>query len=235
MHRPFRLTLAALAIVALAPPAFASFHFMQIEQVISDVCGDTSQQAIQLRMRAAGQNIVSEARLRAHDATGANPVMLIDMGSDVAISAAGARVLITSADFATEQGITPDFTLGNLIPASYLSAGRLTFEEDTGTIYWSLAWGGAGYTGSNTGNTTNDSDGNFGPPFGNPLPFAESRALFFTGAFGASSTNNAVDYAVTAGPATVIANNGTSVTLDCFLFANGFESGDTLGWSADFP
>ncbi len=45
----------ALAAMALALPAQATFHFMQIEQVIGGVNGDTTAQAVQLRMRPAGQ------------------------------------------------------------------------------------------------------------------------------------------------------------------------------------
>src|SRR6266478_816038 len=62
----------AIALIAVASPAYATFHMMQIEQVIGGVDGDTSAQAIQLRMRSAGENLVSQARLVAFDATGAN-------------------------------------------------------------------------------------------------------------------------------------------------------------------
>lgn len=242
MSRNFRFTRTVPVAVFLAAAAFAAapasahFHLMQIEQVIGDVCGDTTQQAVQLRMRAAGQNVVNESRLRAWDAAGANPLMIIDMGADVAISAAGSRVLITSANFAAVQGITPDFLMSNLIPPASLAAGRLTFEEDaTSVIYWSLAWGGANYTGSNTGNTANDSDGNFGPAFGSALPFAQSRSLAFGGAANAPSTSNSANYAASAGPATFTTNGGASVTLDCFMFSDGFESGNTATWSAVSP
>ena len=46
------------------------------------------------------------------------------------------------------------------IPASYPPAGRLTFQSGA-TIYWAICWGGASYTGSTTGNATNDDDGTF--------------------------------------------------------------------------
>ena len=114
-------------------PAAASFHLMQIEQVIGGVNGDTSLQAIQLRMRSLGQNLVSDARLRAWDASGANPVLILDIGSDVANDAVGSRVLITSPGFAAAFPTpTANFTMTNLIPASYLTAGKLTFESDAG-------------------------------------------------------------------------------------------------------
>jgi len=206
-----------LALV-FAPAALASFHFMQVEQVIGGVDGDVTAQAVQLRMRSAGQNLVSNARLRAWDAAGLNPVMLLDMASNVTGSGAGARVLLATPAFTTKvqalfPAFAPDFTLANPIPSAYLAAGRLTFEDDFGTIYWSLAWGGAGYTGSHTGNVTNDTNGNFGPAFGAALPAANRQALQFPGTAAALSTTNVADYALTAGAATVVKNNGTSFSL----------------------
>src|SRR5262245_14721337 len=97
--RARRVWMALLAL-ALAPAAQASFHLMQIEQVIGGVNGDTSQQAIQLRMRFAGQHVVSQARLNAFDAAGANLVLVVDMQSDVIATTAGSHVLIATAAFA---------------------------------------------------------------------------------------------------------------------------------------
>ncbi|MGZ4986195.1 MAG: hypothetical protein ACXV8A_08905, partial [Chthoniobacterales bacterium] len=61
----------------------ASFHLMQIEQVIGGVNGDTSAQAIQLRMRFASENLISGAELIVVDSAGNNPVSLITFPSDV--------------------------------------------------------------------------------------------------------------------------------------------------------
>jgi hypothetical protein len=70
---------AAVSVFVGTTPAYASFHLMQIEQVIGGVGGRVDRQAIQLRMRAFGQNLVSLARIRAWDATGSNPVMIVDL------------------------------------------------------------------------------------------------------------------------------------------------------------
>lgn len=233
--RPSR-GLAAALLVLLAAPAAATFHLMQIEQVTGGMCSDPTQQAIQLRMRANNQNLVQNRRLVARDAAGANPVVLITFPGNVAVSTAGSRILVTSSAFAAAHGTTPDFTLTNLIPASYLPAGRLTFETAAGEIYWSLSWGGAAYTGPTTGNLDNDADGDFGPSFGDPLPSATGQALRFLGAANALSTNNAADYALTSGPVVYTANNGTATTLiDCLVFADNFESGDLLAWTSTVP
>ncbi len=213
------LLLCNLTIVLLASPAFASFHLMKIEEAVGGVGGDTSQQAIQLRMRLAGQNLVgsNQSRLIARDAAGLNPVTLIVFPSDVANSAQGSRILVVSPAFASAHPSIPgDFTMTSVIPSSYLPAGRLTFEDSVGTIYWSLAWGGSGYTGSNLGDLTNDADGNFGPPFASALPSSTNRGLLFTAADptgAAASTTNLADYGLTTGAAVFRNNSGTSGAL----------------------
>jgi len=220
------VVLAALTLTSAAPAA-ASFHFMQIEQVAGGVCGDTSRQAIQLRMRLAGQEFVSGKQLKAWDAQGANPIVLITFPTDVNNDALGSRILATTSGF----GGTADFMLAQRIPDSYLRAGRLTFEDGFGTIYWSLSWGGGAYVGSNLGDTTNDADGNFGPPVGSRLPFSTAGSLLFSGAAGDPSTNNAADYSVPA-QAVWTNNEGSTFGFPSCLFGDGFLSGDLLAWSA---
>ncbi len=194
--------------------AWGSFHLMQIEQVIGGVNGDATAQAIQLRMRAAGQNLLSPARIRVFDAAGANPVTIYDFsgGNFTVGSGAGRRILLVSPNFpmhTTPAAVDDVSGMVNLIPASYLAAGSLTFETDAGTsIYWRLSWGGAAYTGSCTGVSVggNDADGNFCPPFPGPLPSNGARAILFDGAAGDPSTNNAADYILTPGSAVFINN-----------------------------
>lgn len=223
---------ATLLAVVLPSRASATFHFMQIEQVAGSVCSAPDLQAVQLRMRLAGQNEVGGARLVAHDALGLNPVEIIQFPADVANGSAGDHVLVVSPNLA---GVLPaDFTMTNLIPASYLPAGRLTFESSGGTIYWSLAWGGSNYTGPTTGTTTNDADGDFGPPFDDPMVSMSTTALQFFGAAGDQSISNAIDYIETAAGATFTDNAGASGSLAglCDVFSDGFESGDTTAWDS---
>ncbi|HKQ58961.1 MAG TPA: FlgD immunoglobulin-like domain containing protein [Candidatus Eisenbacteria bacterium] len=195
----------------LTMPAQASFHVMQIEQVIGGIEGNNAAQAIQLRMRSGGQNLVQQSRVKAWDATGQNPVLIIDMTTAVPNGLAGDRVLIGTAAFQAmlNPSIALDFTMTNPIPPSYLAAGSLTFEDDFGTIFWRLSWGGFSYGGPGTAGFTNDSDGNANPPFGSGLPTGTTQALKFNGAASAPSTNNAADYSITAG-ASVWTNNARS-------------------------
>lgn len=218
------LTGCATALMLACGAAHAGFHFMQIQQLSGGLGGDSSIQAIQLRMRQAGQGFVNTRRLRAFDAAGNNPVEIVTFGNNVSNANLGSTILIATADFQTATGITPDFIMTNPIPASYLPAGRVTFESGT-SIYWSVSWGGTNYTGSNTGLTTNDSDGDFGPPFDGPLPSTGTTALTFGGAANASSTTNATDYSETAAGAVYTNNAGESaaLTIPDLVFADGFE------------
>lgn len=214
--RVSRVTLALGAALLAPSPGFTApvtFHLMQIEQVIGGVQGDVSLQAIQLRMRLAFQNETSLSRLRAWDSAGQNPVIVMDMESNVPNFQAGDRVLISTAGFAGAFGPVPDFVMTTPIPAAYLPAGKLTFEDDLGVVYWSLAWGGAGYTGTNLGTIDNDADGNFNPPFPLPLPSTTDQSVLFPGPANAPSTNNAADYIVSPGPATFTNNAGETGTV----------------------
>ena len=239
MRTPFRAAnLAAVAIaaaLAAGSPAFASFHLMQIEQAVGGVCGNTDHQAIQLRMRFSGQEFVNGKQLKAWDAAGVNPVVLITFPGDMAIADQGSRILVTTSSLASAFGVTSDFTLTQRIPDSYLRAGRLTFEDGFGTIYWSLAWGGAAYTGSNLGNATNDPDGNFGPQTAGMLPFTTAQSLRFSGAAGDQSTSNLVDYALSTGAAMLVNNaDDPPVSLGSCVFGDGFATGTLSAWSSSF-
>ena len=217
MIRKRVLILAACGFIAGAVmPAVASFHFMQIEQVIGGVNGDVTAQAVQLRMRTSFQCFVSGARLWVRDAAGENPVLLINFTTSVPGCSTGDRVLITSPKFTNllDNTIQPDFMLTNLIPESYLAAGTMTFENNSGTIvYWRLSWGGKNYSGDTTGAMTNDADGEFGPPYEGPLPADSLQALQFQGSANAPSTNNRDDYELTKGASTWTNNADDSGTL----------------------
>jgi hypothetical protein len=244
---------AAVTLMGGAASSSMTFHLMQIEQIIGGIAGQTGAQAVQLRMRSVGQNQVQFSRVVAYDAAGANPVVLLDIGSSVPNGQGGDRVLIVSPDFDpnwTDPPLVPDFVMTSGIPDSYLSAGRITFENNNGAeILWSVAFGGDDYTGPNTGTLDNDDDGNFSPPWPTALPTEELNSLRFTRAFNVKSTNNAADYVID-GPAvltnnartafTVVGpdecradfnNDGSVNTQDVLAFLNAWTSGQD---SADF-
>src|SRR5262245_21183579 len=206
------------AVLALsASPAFATFHFMQIEQVIGGVDGDKTVQAIQLRSRGPIENQLQLARMRVFDAAGGGVVIVDDPALPVANGAAGARILFATANFAAHctPAAVPNFIMDNPIPAAYLTAGSLTFEDNAGsTVYWRLSWGGAGYTGPTEGSILNDDDGNYGPPYANAIFSADARAVRFLGTATDVSTTNLADYALTTGQSVWTNNAGNSFTLN---------------------
>ncbi|MCG3127292.1 MAG: hypothetical protein CHACPFDD_02150 [Phycisphaerae bacterium] len=239
----FRALFTCVVVAASAAPALATFHLMQIEQIIGGVNGDTSAQAIQLRMRSGLQNNVSEARLIVRDANGLNPIVLLDIASDVVNQGTGVRILIASANFAnyTVPAAQPDFIMTNLIPPSYLAAGSLTFEDDFGSLpLWRFSWGGVLYTGANNGQISNDSDGNFGPPWADAMPSTSLLAVRFTKAASALHVRNDQDYALTSGAAVFFNNAGSSFTVtapaacvpcdtNCDGSVNGFDIDNLVG------
>lgn len=187
-----------------------TFHLMQIEQAIGGVNGDVTAQAVQLRTRSLFQNFIQGTKIIAYDAAGLNPVTLITFPRNINNSGSGVRILVASASFiaSSSPNAQPDFEMTNLIPESYLAAGRITFEDDFGTIYWSLAYGGSNYTGPTNGSLDNDADGEFGPPFDGPLPSTSTSALHFKGLASDMSRSNDVDYRVTPAPAVFFNSSG---------------------------
>jgi hypothetical protein len=217
-----------LLVIAIVPAnlAEAAFHLMQIEQVIAGVNGDTTAQAIQLRMRSGSQNFINGAKVEVSDATGAGHVSIERFPSDVTNGSTGSRVLLATPNFAnyTDIPLVADFIM-DPIPVSYLTNGRLTFRTDSatlgaGVIWWSLAWddpAAPAYTGSHTGQTDNhvctSATCNFGPAFPQALPTAGVQALKFSGTATALSTSNSLDYALTPGAAVFTNNAGTNFTV----------------------
>jgi hypothetical protein len=215
--------LALMVAVGWPGPALAAFHLMEIEQVIGGVGGDTTAQAVQLKMRFAGQQFVGgNARLVARDAAGVNPVVLSTFPVANPDSGACREILLATTGFAARTtpsvGAAQRDFLMDPIPVAYLPAGSLTFEGAGGSpVYWRVSWGGASYTGSGTvvsvGAGGNDDDGNANPPFAGALPSTNLQALRFTPACAAVSTNNAAQYALTAGTAVFTNNDLAAFTV----------------------
>lgn len=203
---------AILACSVLPGSAWANFHLMEIEQVIGGVSGDTTAQAVQLKMRFAGQNIVGgQGQVVVRDAAGLNPVTIATFPSNVTSGACREILLATNAFAAkTSPAAVRDFAM-TAIPASYLAAGSLTFESvGGGATWWRVSWGGAGYTGSyaviSVGAGGNDDNGTTTNAVAGALPSGGVQALRFTPACATTSTDNASQYAATAGAA-VFTNN----------------------------
>ena len=216
LARPLALTLPIVIALALPIPAYASVHLMQIQKITGGVQGDLTAQAIQLRMRAVGQTQIQRGVLRVFDAAGNNPITLASPAAAVANGGTGTTILFATPAVSshTNPPAVPDFTMA-VIPASYLNAGSLTFEDATlGTIYWRVSWGGAAYSGSTIGSGLNDADAEFAPNFAAALPSAGLTALRFANAATALSTNNAADYAESGAGVSFRNNAGTNFTVE---------------------
>ena len=217
MKRISFAVLASLVLSAAPIPAHAAFHLMQIDQVIGGVAGDTTAQAVQLRMRNAGQNFLNgSAQLIVRDATGANPVTLSTFPVPNPTGGTCLAILLATPSFAAKTSPTAvaNYTM-TAIPSSYLAGGSLTFETLGGaTTLWRLSWGT--YSGSATVATVasgyNDDDGTAAPNAGGSLPSSGTAALHFTPGCPTASTTNASQYASVA-PAVFTNNGGASFTV----------------------
>ena len=208
------LVLAGLLAVT---PAYAQYAHVQIEMVIGSVDGDPSLQAVQLRIGEAGDNALAGMTVVASDATGANPVTICTIPSNVGNGALGARVLLCSNAMLGRLApfITPDFLLSTPIPTSYLAAGSLTLDmpgDGMGPL-WRLSWGGASYSGSGAVELINDSDGECNPAYPNSIDGVVGRGVKFKFDPGTPSTTNANDYASKQGADQVWNNAGDQATI----------------------
>jgi hypothetical protein len=218
----------ALGGAAMADPV--SFHLMQIEQVVGGVSGDVSAQAVQLRMRSFNQNFLGSGKLMAYDATGANPIVLIDFDKSVPNGDLGDRVLIVTEAMKnyTDPPVVADFIFTNPIPESYLASGRIAFESSNGAQkLWALHTGGDSYTGPTEGALDNDDDGDFGPPFDGAVP-TDGAALKFGGGPADKSSTNQEDYALTDALAVLTNNAGDTSQVvqppdECYPDCNADE------------
>ena len=114
-----------LGVSTLKPAAYATFHLMQIEQIMGGVTGNTTAQAIQLRMRAAGENFVSGGKLVVFDAAGLNPITIVDPVTNVANGAVGDHVLIASATYQPHHaGGCPRLHDGQSYPGQLFRSGQ---------------------------------------------------------------------------------------------------------------
>lgn len=195
--RPIILIAVTLSWLLPASSAFAAFHLIQIEEIIGGINGDTTEQAIQLRYQFGDQNAIANFRVRYWNSTGTVATTLFTFPSAISSTPSkptGTNILLASTAFnslmSSVPGYSSDFTLTSTIPANILAGGKLTFETDTGSIIWSVAFGA--YTGTNTG-VYNDTD------FGGAtvaIPTDSMKGIHFTAAAGTASTTNAAQYSV---------------------------------------
>lgn len=211
-----RLIVSVLAVCCFGvAPAHAFFHLMQIEKIVGGVEGDVTAQAVQLRLRAALMGDVQNARLVAYDENGANPIIVCDMDAPVPNQQPNKRILICTPSFITKTNpnAVPDFAMTANIPASYLAAGSLAYESDSGFVQWRVCWGGKDYTGPFNMNRANAPDGSCAPAFPSGLPFETAQALCFPGLCTDPGTSSAEDYIISTEPAVMTDHEGNDYPI----------------------
>ena len=130
-----RRSLSLLALVLIpfltASPATATFHLNEITKVMASFDGDTTIQAIEFKMLAAGDNLVIGKKIKVYDRTGALLATLATYPNSLGAAGAvvGARYLVATSNWVTRFGLTPDFIM---TPGIRTMTGQVTFEEETG-------------------------------------------------------------------------------------------------------
>src|SRR5262245_36017280 len=128
----FRSVLARLSLLALslvfASPAHAAFHLNEITKVMAGFEGDATVQAVELKMLASGENLVSGRAYRTYNGAGVLQATLGTFAANLPASGAvaGRRILAATSAWVTRFGLTPDLVISPGIP---VTSGQVAFED----------------------------------------------------------------------------------------------------------
>ena len=120
------LTFVPLFLSFLPGSAYAAFHLNEIEQVMVGLNGNTTIQAVQLKMLATGENLVSGMSIKVYNANGVQTDSLGSFSGSVPQGIAGRRILCATHNFAATFGITPDLEIK---PGLLVGTGQVSFEK----------------------------------------------------------------------------------------------------------
>ncbi len=124
------VVLSLLSTVALlmlgALPAGAAFHLNEITKVMVGLNGNTTIQAVELKMLASGENLVTGVSIKVYDAAGAQMDSLGSFAASVPTGIAGRFILCATPNFAATFGITPDLVIK---PGLLVGTGQVSFEK----------------------------------------------------------------------------------------------------------
>ncbi len=121
---PFALLLVLLPLHAI--PAGAAFHLNEINKVMVGLNGNTTIQAVELKMLAGGENLVGSVSIKVYDAAGTQVDSLGSFSGPVPSGIAGRFILCATPNFAATFGITPDLIIK---PGMLLGTGQVSFEK----------------------------------------------------------------------------------------------------------
>ena len=106
--------LIALLLACSSERASATFHLMRIVEIFPGTASALTAQYVMLRMYAPFQNFVGGHSVEVFDPTGM-ALGTFTFAADVSNGAAGAPILIATADAAMLFGVNPDLTLAPMI------------------------------------------------------------------------------------------------------------------------
>ena len=131
--------LALLPLLAMlqAAPASAAFHLNEITKVMVGLNGNNTIQAVELKMLAGAENLVTGMSIKVYDAGGTLVDSLGTFTGSVAAGLAGRRILCATENFAVTFGITPDLLIK---PGLLVGTGQVSFEKP-GCFVNALAYG----------------------------------------------------------------------------------------------
>jgi hypothetical protein len=131
---------ACLYLLALSPPAFATFHEMSIREVYPGSLAEPGAQYVELQMWAGGQNHVKTHVLRSYNAAG-TVVATNTFGSDVPGGANQSTIVMATPEAEAKFGIVSD---GPLSPSIQLNpAGGAVCWENLDCVSWGNFSGGS--------------------------------------------------------------------------------------------
>lgn len=102
-------SVAVAGLLFAVPAAQASFHLIKVREVYPGTSAHPDSGYVELQMYASGQYLVQFGQLEVLNSTG-SVTNTFTPGSSVASSANQSTVLISDTEFASQFGITPDFT-----------------------------------------------------------------------------------------------------------------------------
>jgi hypothetical protein len=129
---------AVLSTLLGTAPANANFHLNEITKVIVGVNGNTTVQAVEFKMLAAGENLLAGAQINVYNAAGTFVTTLGTFPGSVPTGLTNRRILCTTENFRVAFGIEPDLIIN---PGLLVGTGQVVFEKPGVCVINGLAYG----------------------------------------------------------------------------------------------
>jgi hypothetical protein len=135
----FLAGLALLPLLALlhSAPTDAAFHLNEITKIMVGLNGNTTIQAVELKMLTINENLVDGISIKVYDAAGTQVDSLGSFSGPVPNGATGRSILCATPNFAATFGIEPDLLIK---PGLLVGTGQVSFEKP-GCLVNAIAYG----------------------------------------------------------------------------------------------